>query len=160
MCRRIDDAKSVLVSRFKSFISRIFKTAPIEVNFENLKFSSINGESGQFLRIEGLNDHVVHVEGHDVLFSVLCSAEGFRITQPKNGVFDLEVSTDVFEEKPISVSQQPGGELTRLTRPALPAITPGSISKGVNDKASALVPPPSVPEGGGKSDDDSMSFSV
>ncbi|PIZ75820.1 hypothetical protein COY05_02990 [Candidatus Peregrinibacteria bacterium CG_4_10_14_0_2_um_filter_38_24] len=114
LCERIDSAKAALVTRFKAFLSRTFKDVNIDVVPEQLNFSVITGGKGRFIRIEGLNDGVVSVgkEGEEeVLFSTLCSTEGFKVAS-SGAVFDLELPVGIFDEVPASSSAV--GEVTRV----------------------------------------------
>lgn len=145
LCRMIDAAKSALVTRFKAFLAKTFKGVNLDVPFGDLKFSSISGENGQSIRIEGLNDCFVQIEGEQVLFSTLCSTEGFKVNQNGN-LFDLELSSAVFDGKPFSpnVGAEQGSsafEPTRMLRvpPLAPADT-GSVVSGIQARAAGIRP--------------------
>lgn len=145
LCRMIDAAKRALVTRFKAFLAKTFKGVNLDVSLGDLKFSSISGENGQSIRIEGLNDYFVQIEGEQVLFSTLCSTEGFKVNQSGN-LFDLELSSAVFDGKPFSpnVGAEQGSsafEPTRMLRvPALKSADPGSVSGRVQDRVAEAVP--------------------
>jgi len=143
LCRMIDAAKTALVSRFKAFLAATFKGVNVNIAFENLKFSSVNGEGGEFIEVEGLNDQIVSVDGEDILFSTLCATEGLRVT-PRGESFDMRLSSAVFDRK--AVSSVPSvatssSDPTRVLRvPTFPSATPSSVVSDVQARTAEVRP--------------------
>jgi hypothetical protein len=170
LCRMIESARAAFVMRFKAFLAKNFGGIDLGVDFGALRFSAVSGEGGQFLRVEGLNDYPVSVEGVDVSFSQLCSTEGLRVT-PRGALFELEIPVDLFDSRPavkgqmpeqVNVASQVGvsgaGEvpvapLSEATRVWPTAQSPGSVAGAIQERVSSAVPelPP-------RRDDESMGF--
>lgn len=142
LCKMIDVAKQALVTRFKAFLAKTFNGATIDIDFDNLNFSSTIGERGSFLIVSGLRDQNVHVGEEDVLFSNLCVTEGLRVTPigSSGEVFELGIPSDIFERKPVSESVRPGFEPTRVVRvPSLTSTDPEAIAGNVQARMNQVV---------------------
>ncbi len=137
LCKTMDAARKVLIDRFQTFLSKHFPDLKVEIPVENLKFSIVTGESGQFIRVEGLINQSIHSDVGDVMFADLCSTEGLRAT-PRNGVFDLEISVRDFDGKVVSAPVvPPSQEPTRVALRA-PLKDPAGVAAQVrNDVAGA-----------------------
>lgn|GEM_PF-3574560 len=166
LCSMIDAAKMALVSRFKAFLAATFKGVDLKILFENLKFSSVRGEGGEFIEVEGLNDQIVSVEGEDILFSTLCATEGLRVT-PRGDSFDMRLSSAVFDQKAVSSVVPSASNLasdpTRVLRvPNSFSATPSSVVSGVQARTAGVQPivDPEAPTQRITRDDESMGFAT